>query len=541
MKNRRILIVEYKTGSTGTLDGALKALRYTVRKTSFRLEDLAEVTAEFEPHILIVDMSVHADKNIIAKATQIQTEFSTPVIYFTEAINSRTLYQTMKTDHYGYIYTPYDEHTLQTTIELALHKHKNDVSVRESEYKYKELFNKMTSGVAVYELQDLGSRYVLVDINRSGEQVVKKERENIIGKPLASVFVNAVQYGIHDTVKRVQETGEPEMMKSHYYEDPGFKGWFNTYIYKLPTGEIVHIFHDITEQIEAEKELKNKQKELEMLNVELAKAVVEETDKRKKNEQVLFEQSRFLAMGQMISAIEHQWRQPLSALGINIEDLEDAYASNELDSEYIHDLTDDSMALIKTISKTMEDLKLFFRTSQNEEKFSVPKILNEVFGLLMARLFNSDISFHLIYTKDDSTTEAHDRDVFAFVARIKDLRVNGVPAEFKQVIINIINNAVDAILEKKSKSPEHVQGFISLELDKRSTDMNIYIRDNGVGITHDAVTKIFEPYYTTKEEGSGIGLYMSKIIVEDHMNGRISASPLPSGAIFTINLPICQE
>ncbi len=88
-----------------------------------------------------------------------------------------------------------------------------------------------------------------------------------------------------------------------------------------------------------------------MLNVELAKTIVEETDKRKKNEQVLFEQSRFLAMGQMISAIEHQWRQPLSALGINIEDLEDAYISGDLDSDYIHDLTSDSMVLIKTISK----------------------------------------------------------------------------------------------------------------------------------------------------------------------------------------------
>lgn len=538
MKNRKILIVEYKTGSTGNLDSALKALRYAVRKTSFRLEELNDVVAEFAPHILIVDMSVHADKNIIAKASEVQENYTVPVIYFTEAINSRTLYQTMKTDHYGYIYTPYDERTLQTTIELALHKHKNDVSVRESEYKYKELFNKMTSGVAVFELQDFGSRYVLVDINRSGEQLIKKDRENISGKPLNIVFQNAVQYGIYDTLKRVQETGEPESMKSHYYEDETFKGWFNSYVYKLPTGELVHIFHDITEQIQAEKELKNKQKELEMLNLELAKAFAEETDKRRKNEQVLFEQSRFLAMGQMISAIEHQWRQPLSALGINIEDLEDAYASGELDSTYIHELTEDSMDLIKTISKTMEDLKRFFRTSQKDEEFSVPKILNEVFGLIMARLFNSDISFHMIYTKDDSTTEAHDRDVFSFITRIKDFSIKGVPAEFKQVIINIINNAVDAILEKKNKSSEHVQGHISLELDKRDGSLNIYVRDNGIGITHDAVTKIFEPYYTTKQEGSGIGLYMSKIIIEEHMNGRLSASPLPSGAIFTISLPL---
>jgi len=538
MKNRKILIVEYKTDSTGKLDGALKALRYTVRKTSFRLEDIGEVATEFAPHIMIVDMSVHADKNIIAKATQIQSEQSIPVIYFTEAINSRTLYQTMKTDHYGYIYTPYDESTLQTTIELALHKHKNDVSVRESEFKYKELFNNMTSCVAVYELQDFGSRYVLVDVNRTAELLIGRNRADILNKPLNSVFRNATQYGLLDTIKRVQATGKPESMRAHYYEDENYHGWFNSYIYELPTGEFVHIFHDISDQVAAEKELKNKQKELEMLNVELAKAVVEETDKRKKNEQVLFEQSRFIAMGQMISAIEHQWRQPLSALGINIEDLEDAYISDELDSDYIHDLTNDSMVLIKTISKTMEDLKHFFMTSQVEERFSIPKMLNEVYGLILSRLFNSDISFHIVFNQDDSTTEAHDKDVIGFISKMKDFTANGVPAEFKQVIINVLNNAIDAILEKKNVSPEHIQGHISFEIDYRKDSVNIYIRDNGIGITHDAVTKIFEPYYTTKENGSGIGLYMSKIIIEEHMQGKLSASPLPSGAIFTISLPI---
>jgi signal transduction histidine kinase/AmiR/NasT family two-component response regulator len=539
MKNRKVLIVEYKTGSTGGLEGALKALRYSTHRMSFRLEDLAETVKEFHPSILIVDMSVHADKNIIARATEVQEQFTVPVIYFTEAINSRTLYQTMKTDHYGYIYSPYDESTLQTTIELALHKHKNDVSVRESEYKYKELFNNMTSGVVVYELQDFGSRYVIVDVNTSAAHMLHRKREDTINKPLLNVFKNAMQYGLLDTIKGVQETGEPASLKAHYYEDEVFKGWYNSYLYNLPTGECVHIFHDISEQIAAEKELKNKQKELEMLNVELAKAVVEETDKRKKNEQVLFEQSRFLAMGQMISAIEHQWRQPLSALGINIEDLEDAYASNELDSEYIHDLTIDSMDLIKTISKTMEDLKTFFKTSQATEPFYVMKLLGEVMGLVYARLMNSDISFQISYTKDDSTLEAHDMDVLGFTSKITDFQLQGIPAEFKQVIINILNNAVDAILEKKSASLDYFQGVISLDIEKQAGRVKIFIRDNGVGITHDAVTKIFEPYYSTKQEGSGIGLYMSKIIIEDHMAGTISASPLPNGAIFTINLPIC--
>ena len=189
----------------------------------------------------------------------------------------------------------------------------------------------------------------------------------------------------------------------------------------------------------------------------------------------------------------------------------------------------------------MGDLKAFFRTSQNEEIFSIPEMLSEVYGLILARLFNSDISFHIVYTKDDSTIEAHDKEVLNFIKRISNFKAEGVPAEFKQVIINILNNAIDAILERKNANTEHIQGHISLEIEKRDTSVNIYVRDNGIGITHDAVMKVFEPYYTTKEGSSGIGLYMSQTIIEQHMKGKLNASPLPTGAIFTISLPIQTE
>jgi len=189
----------------------------------------------------------------------------------------------------------------------------------------------------------------------------------------------------------------------------------------------------------------------------------------------------------------------------------------------------------------MEDLKNFFRTSQSEEVFSIPKTLHEVLGLIISRLFNSDISFHVALSTSQSTTEAHDREAFTFFSSAPDFFAEGIPAEFKQVIINIINNAIDSILERKNSSKEYVQGHVSLELELRRDNLNIYIRDNGIGITQEAVTKIFEPYYSTKKEGSGIGLYMSKIILEEHMKGKISASPLPSGAIFTLNVPIINH
>ena len=536
MKSRNILIVESKSGTTGNLGNTLKGMAYSVKVLNFRNDDIRAAVEEFLPDALIVDMSVYADKNIIAKATLIQAEYNVPVIYFTEAINSRTLYQTMKTNHYGYIYTPYDESTLQTTIELALHKHKNDMSVRQSELKYKELFNNMTSGVAVYDLIEFGTQYVFSEVNNAACQLLKRNKEELIGRQMSDIYVNAEKYGFISALKMVQDTSEPMRMDCLYYEDSTIHGWYNTYLYKLPTGSMVHIFHDITEQVEAEKKLKDKQKELEMLNLELAKAVVEETDKRKKNEQIIFEQSRFLAMGQMISAIAHQWRQPLSALGINIEDLEDAYHAGELDEKYIHDLVKDSMVLIKTISNTMDDLKNFFKSGHGVEKFTVSRILQEVYSLQQAQMHKFGIEFVLDYQASGQHISSKDAEIYDALENARPICISGVPAEFKQVIINLLNNAVDAIGESG-----RTNGTIKLTLSLESNRLNIHVSDNGCGIRSDLVNKIFEPYFSTKENGSGIGLYMSKVIVEEHMGGNLSAASLPVGAMLSVSLPVCRD
>ncbi|WP_303851178.1 ATP-binding protein [Seleniivibrio woodruffii] len=532
MKSRNVIIVEAKSGSTGTLENALKGLMYAVKTVNFRTDDLNAAVKSYMPDILIVDMTVNADKNIIAKASLVQAEFGVPVIYYTEAINSRTLYQTMKTNHYGYIYAPIDESTLQTTIELALHKFKNDTSVKESELKYRELFNNMSSGVAIYDLIEFGSKYIFTDVNNTACTLLKRERTDLVSRPITAIYKNALKYGFLESINQVQQTGQPLKADKMFYEDDMIRGWFNSYLYRLPSGSIVHIFHDITEKMEAEKQLMDKQKELETVNLELAKAVVEETDKRKKNEQIIFEQSRFLAMGQMISAIAHQWRQPLSALGINIEDLEDAYNAGELDEAYIKDLTKDSMALIKTISKTMDDLSSFFRSGQDEENFSMFRMLAEVISLQSARMKNSNVAINFCCFAAERTLHADETNIQQALENNDFIRLKGVPAEFKQVVINIINNAVDAIIEKNSND-----GRISIKVEEAGDTLNIYITDNGCGINSDIAEKMFDPYFTTKTGGSGIGLYMSKVIVEQHMNGRLTAASMPVGTVMTVSLP----
>jgi signal transduction histidine kinase len=186
----------------------------------------------------------------------------------------------------------------------------------------------------------------------------------------------------------------------------------------------------------------------------------------------------------------------------------------------------------------MDDLSSFFKSSRDEICFSINNIIDEVYSLMKARMVNSGISFNLTHTTDEYTQEATDGNVPDTLKSMKDIFIKGVPAEFKQVLINILNNSIDAILERLNNDPIHNDGNISFDIETRQSSLHIYIKDNGIGLTPETMKKVFEPYFTTKEGGTGIGLYMSKIIIEEHMKGRLSSSSLPQGAIFTINLPL---
>jgi len=236
-----------------------------------------------------------------------------------------------------------------------------------------------------------------------------------------------------------------------------------------------------------------------------------EVKSNQEKDRLLSEQGKLASMGEMIGSIAHQWRQPLNALSGNIQFLEDDYDDGLINPEYLDKFIDKNMDLIKFMSTTIDDFRNFFKVDRDEIVFNIrPKII-ETINIIQASF--KIYKINVIINESD----------FSFY---------GIPSEFQQVILNILNNAKDVLISDCISNKT-----IIITIDSSGT---ITIEDNANGIDDKIMTRIFEPYFTTKDEsrGTGIGLYMSKMIIEDHMRGslRVYNKVNNTGALFEIKL-----
>jgi signal transduction histidine kinase len=277
-----------------------------------------------------------------------------------------------------------------------------------------------------------------------------------------------------------------------------------------------------------DREVSRKSDALESINNELENRVHEEIRKNRDKEQMMIEQSKMAAMGEMIGAIAHQWRQPLNALGLYIQDLDDAQHFNELNQDYIRNMINDSMRQINFMSKTIDDFRNFFKPSKMEQHFLVRQSIDEVLQLIGAQFD----SHHISQIK---------------VSGGEGCSVKGFKNEFEQVILNILTNAKDAFLEAGQKGFDIETARVDITIAEKDGTIVIEIIDNAGGIEEGVLDRVFEPYFTTKEQGkgTGIGLYMSKTIIEQSMNGTIKVENIDTqaqrGAKFTITLTTEDE
>jgi len=233
---------------------------------------------------------------------------------------------------------------------------------------------------------------------------------------------------------------------------------------------------------------------------------------KEKQDALLVQQSKLASMGEMIGAIAHQWRQPLNELSIRIQKLKYAYAKEQINEEFIRDFIQKNKNTIDFMSKTIDDFRNFFRIDKDKRKFHIKDALEEVINIQSAQLKNHHIILQL---------EGED---FIF---------DGYKTEFQQVVMNLISNSKDAIVSKGIEKPA-----IHITLKKNK----IEFADNGGGIDNAILKRVFEPYFTTKEqgEGTGMGLYMSKMIIEDNMNGKLKIENKKDGILITIDFEKLQ-
>ncbi len=274
------------------------------------------------------------------------------------------------------------------------------------------------------------------------------------------------------------------------------------------------VLHTVVRDISNRKILEQK---LEDLNVNLEKKVQEEIKKNEINTQQLVQQSRLAQMGEMISMIAHQWRQPLSAISATTNNL---IIKMMLEEKMDKKLFDNELKLISEysqyLSSTIDDFRNFFKTDKAKIEFDLKKII--------------DKSLYIIKTSLEANTIVLTKDIK------KDIKIYSYPSELQQVILNILKNAEDALIEKNILNKKiHIE--TSLNNDSIAT---IKISDNAGGIDKNIIEKVFDPYFSTKNQknGTGLGLYMSKIIVNEHCNGNLKVLNEKDGATFIIEIPI---
>ncbi len=261
-----------------------------------------------------------------------------------------------------------------------------------------------------------------------------------------------------------------------------------------------------------EKRVAKKTKELKELNMTLEKRIEEEITKNEKKQRVMFWQSRHASLGQMLANIAHQWRQPLTELSLAMFSIKKA-AQNE-NQDDLNKFYNESKNIIKNMSNTIDDFTNFFTPQKEKHYFNISESIKESIGLL-----DKIINDEMINIKTD------------FI----DIKVLGVTNELTQVVINLITNSKDAFISNSILIKE-----INISIKKRKKFVLIEIQDNAGGISKTNIDKIFEPYFTTKHKsrGTGLGLFMSKMICEQGLNGTIDVKSGKKTTTFSIKIPL---
>lgn len=271
---------------------------------------------------------------------------------------------------------------------------------------------------------------------------------------------------------------------------------------------------DNSEKHQSREKLEAANRALQELNENLEERVENAMNEFKNQQAILMQQSKMAAAGEMIGAIAHQWKQPLNALGILIQDLEDAFNFGELDSAYIKKGKKRALSQIKFMAKTIDNFRNFFMPTDKKECIEISEAVEEVMDILGVYFERYCISQEFNIGKD--------------------LQIYGNKNDLKQIFLVIINNSIDVFKENNRDD-----GKIKIEIKEDEGNLTLLIEDNAGGIAKDLLPKkLFQPYVSTKgEKGTGIGLNIVKIIVEDRYCGEIKAENSDSGAVFIIKLP----
>lgn len=258
--------------------------------------------------------------------------------------------------------------------------------------------------------------------------------------------------------------------------------------------------------------------DLQILNTSLQRRVDEEISLNREKDKMMLAQSKQATMGEMMSMIAHQWRQPIATIGLISDNLALDVALNEISLDRVSESTHLIHEQVQYLSKTIDDFSSYFRPDDTVQEFKIQDLFHELLTIIGKNLEHHAITLIADFEPDE--------------------RINSNRRELMQVCLNLINNAKDAILEN------HIpDGWIRFMFRSYEEINQIRISDNAGGVDEKIADKIFDPYFSTKDKkhGTGLGLYMSKTIAQQHLHGDIIQTNEQNGAVFIITIPKSQE
>ncbi|MBF0500629.1 MAG: MASE1 domain-containing protein [Candidatus Riflebacteria bacterium] len=267
----------------------------------------------------------------------------------------------------------------------------------------------------------------------------------------------------------------------------------------------------------AEQGLMIRKQQLEELNLSLEQRIGDAVSEIRTKDNILIAQNRRAAMGEMINNIAHQWRQPLNTLGLVLANIRETSRAEKPDIQYIEKSVATGNRLVQQMSTTISDFSNFFRPEKDTIPFSAERQIFTAISMIKLSLDEERIAVNVNIPND--------------------MRLLGYPNEYSQVLLNLLSNAKDAI----KTSQNFDSGKIEICAMERADHGCVMVRDNGGGISPDILDKIFNPYFSTKPSGNGIGLYLSQMIIEGNMKGSLKAQNFEDGAEFAVSIPLARN
>ncbi|MDN5354147.1 MAG: hypothetical protein PWQ09_903 [Candidatus Cloacimonadota bacterium] len=443
-----------------------------------------------------IDEFIKSDKELLEQDFRIITK-DKRIVWVYDRMKMKRDEQGNVSSYYGYL------------IDITVRK-KAEIEIENEKAYLENLFENSPECIV---LVDKHSR--IIKCNKSFTTLFGYSSEEVKGKNLDYLITKSEQISQAVELTAKAENGERVFTETIRYNKEGKPIYVSILgvpiIFSDRELEVYAIYRDITKRKVAEEKLRKTNEELKQLKQNLEKKVEKAVNDIREKDQMLMVQSRQAAMGEMIGNIAHQWRQPLNGLGLLIQDFQEAYEFGELDEKYLEKQTEKGMQLIQYLSDTIDDFRNFFKPVTKNKVFSIADTVRKTITMVESSFRDHNI-------KIDFQVE-------------EDVKIMGLRNQFSQVIINILNNTKDAFAEHEVEKPQ-----VWLHLSKIDGKAKLSIRDNAGGIPSQIKDKIFNSYFTTKQDnkGTGLGLFMSKTIIEKKMNGKITAENIADGAEFII-------